>query len=966
MDDSGTMFLGSGWVIAHGLKPFGFKSNCGENCMKSLMPWIACPIVILIGCVLAADLRGQVESQGQEAQAFDYREVVLDNGLRVISLEDFSCPIVAVNLWYHVGSKDEDPARQGFAHMFEHMMFRGTDRLDSTAHFDLIRKTGGDCNAYTTFDQTVYTQSLPANQLDLVLWLEAERMSMLKIDQTAFDTERKVVEEERRMGLNRPYGKLLEKALPELFADHPYRWSTIGSIPDLRAASVPELRAFWTKYYVPNNATLVVVGAVKHAEVEQLAKRNFGWIPRGAEPPRVPMPELKPYSKREVVLTEDNAPAPLVGLLFRGVPLNHPDAMAIELMTNMLGGGESSRLYRRIVAEDESAVLALAAELSLEQDGMVAAGAVLSPVGSNPDKVLAAMTEEIVRLQSELVQPEELEKARNQMLKSLIVESLTVESKAAALGQAAVLEGDVARVNTRVERIRSVTPADIQRVAKTYMNPEHAITGKVKSNLMGSLGSMLGFKGDKEDAPITGVPETDPPRPGRPGVERPADRRAQYPLAGPLKYETSQTSQELTLDNGLKVIVVENREVPFVTVQLGLEAGAWTESKPGTAEMAIGMLTKGTENRNEKELATELETYAISLSGSAAMDSSSLSLGALPEHIDRGLQLMSEVVLKNTMPVEEFKKLKKQMSTQLAVSEKTPTEIASRELRQRLYGDHPYGRTTTGTVADLKLLELEDLRTWWSTFARPDMCTLIFSGDIDLAQAGSLAKKYFIEWQSNGERPSVVLPSMPAATPTHIYLVDNDSVQSEIRVGHRSITRDDPDYSASRVVSGYFGGAFSSRLNETIRVKKGLTYGANGGFSAQKQAGQFAISTFSKTATTIEAVQAILDEVQRLQAEGPNTKELEDTISYFVGSYPSTRETSQQVADELWSQRVLGLPDNYTEQLLAEVAESTREQCLQVAQKHVRPDELVIVVVGPADKLREGLEKIAPVTVVKK
>jgi zinc protease len=245
------------------------------------------------------------------------------------------------------------------------------------------------------------------------------------------------------------------------------------------------------------------------------------------------------------------------------------------------------------------------------------------------------------------------------------------------------------------------------------------------------------------------------------------------------------------------------------------------------------------------------------------------------------------------------------------------------------------------------------------------MCTLVFAGDIDLAEAGSLAKKYFIGWSANGEKPTLDLPELPESSPTHIYLVDNSGVQSEIRVGHQSMTRNDVDYFASRVVSGYFGGAFSSRLNETIRVEKGLTYGARGGFSAQKRAGSFSVSTFSKNATTVEAVEAILGEIERLRTEIPSEKELDNTISYFVGSYPATRETSQQVAGELWSQRVLGLPDDYTQQLLSAVSSTSAEKCLQVAQKHVRPDELTIVVVGPAKQLKEGLEKLAPVTVVK-
>ncbi len=627
-------------------------------------------------------------SNDPEAGKFDYREIVLENGLRVISLEDFSCPIVSVHLWYHVGSKDESAERQGFAHMFEHMMFRGTDRLGSTDHFDFIRKTGGNCNAYTTFDQTVYHQTLPANQLNMALWLEAERMSMLKIDQSAFDTERKVVEEERRMGLNRPYGTVLEKALPYMFPEHPYRWSTIGSIPDLRAASVPELREFWNTYYVPNNATLIVVGAVSHAEVQELAKRNFGWIPRAADPPRVSTPELKPFEQQDVTITEKNAPAPAVALVFRGVPLNHPDAVTIDLMTMILGGGESSRLYRRIVAEDQSAVMAAAGNMNLEQNGMIAAGGVMSPVGADADAVLKAVSEEIQRMQEEPVTELELEKARNQMLKSLVTESLTVESKAEALGAAAVIEGDVSRVNTRLDRIRTVNAQDIQRVARQYLALDHAITGRIKSNLLGTFGNMLGFKSDSgEDAPITGEPETDPPPPGRPGVTRPDYRLGETPIAGPLKYEAETAYQELTLDNGLKLIVVENREVPYVSVQLGLEAGAWTEVRPGAASMALSMLTKGTQDKTEEELATELETYAISLGGSASTDSAAVVLGCLPEQIDRGMRLLSEVVLDNTMPEEEFEKLKKQVRTGLTISSKEPSYIADRELRSATLWD---------------------------------------------------------------------------------------------------------------------------------------------------------------------------------------------------------------------------------------------------------------------------------------
>ncbi len=898
-------------------------------------------------------------------RTYDYHQTVLKNGLRVITLEDFSSPIVAVHLWYHVGSKNEDPKRQGFAHMFEHMMFRGTDKLGSTGHFDLIHKVGGNCNAHTTFDQTVYIQTLPANQLELALWLEAERMSMLKIDQEAFDTERKVVEEERRMGLNRPYGQLMEKVLPYVFPGHPYRWSTIGSIPHLRATSVPELRAFWQRYYVPNNATLVIVGAVKTKRADQLAEKYFGWIPRCDDVPQIPKPVNKPFEPREITIKERNAPAPIVALLFRGVPAGDDDSIALDLMTGILGGGESSRIYRKLVAEDQSAVFALAASMQLEQSGVCGAGAVLSPMGSNPDKVLETLKAEVRKMGSEPVTKQELVKARNQMLKSLVVENLTVVGKAEALGSAAVLEDDVSQVNSRIDRIRSVTPKDIQRVARTYFDLEHALTLRVQRNLLGALGGMFGAKQGIENVAVTGKPETNPPAPGRPGVSRPKDYIGKPPIAGRLRFDMKAKVDKATLGNGMTVIVVENHEVPFISANLGLLAGAWTESKPGTASMAMQMLTLGTAHHSEKELADELAEYAISLAGGASMDTSNIVMSCLPEQLNRAVDLLAEVTLSPTMPEEEFTKLLRQIQTGLVVQSKEPGYLADLQLKRRIYGDHPYGRNATGTLKDLNNLTRDDLKTWWTSTARPDSATLIFAGDIDMTQALAVARKHFGAWHVDGDAPGVKLPEIPTAKGTHIFLVDYPGGQSQIRVGQIGLTRKDPGYFVSRVVSGYFGGAFGSRLNETIRVKKGLTYGARGGFAAKRFSGRFFVSTFSKTSTTVDAVRAIFEEINRLRNEPPTPKELSDTISYTLGSFPASRETPQQVAGEIWLLRYSDLPDDYIQQLLAGVAGTTAEDCSKLAKGHVHPKTMVVVVVGSAKKLKAGLSKIAPVTVIK-
>ena len=383
---------------------------------------------------------------------FPYKEIVLDNGLRVLSLEDPGSGVVAVQLWYHVGAKDEQAGRQGFAHMFEHMMFRGTDRLGPEDHFKYVRRTGGDCNAYTSFDQTVYIQELPANQLELALWLEAERMAFLRIDQASYDTERKVVEEERRLGLNRPYGTVPEKLLAELFPGQTYGWSPIGNIAHLRAAAVGELRDFWQRYYVPNNATLVVVGGIKHDDVQRLAKKYFGWMPREADPPRVAADAAGPFKSRTITIKDDNAPAPAVGMVWRTVPArrrrrraaatarHHPRRRRVEPALPRIGRREANGGRRRGDASSR-----------LENAGMFGAGAVMSPFSRSGPQVLEAIRRHVEKLRTEPVTEKELLKAKNQTLSAAgVARARRPRARRGPWARPPSSKDDPARVNQRV------------------------------------------------------------------------------------------------------------------------------------------------------------------------------------------------------------------------------------------------------------------------------------------------------------------------------------------------------------------------------------------------------------------------------------------------------------------------------------------------------------------------------------
>jgi zinc protease len=898
-------------------------------------------------------------------EPFPYKEIVLDNGLRVLSLEDAGSGVVAVQLWYHVGAKDEQPGRQGFAHMFEHMMFRGTDRLGPEDHFKHIRRTGGDCNAYTAFDQTVYIQELPANQLELALWLEAERMAFLRIDQAGYDTERKVVEEERRLGLNKPYGSVPEKLLAELFPGQTYGWSPIGNIAHLRAAAVSELRDFWQRYYVPNNATLVVAGGITHADVQRLAKKYFGWMPREADPPRVTALPPTPFKSRTITIKEDSAPAPAVGLIWKTVQAREDDAVPLQLLGTILGGGDSSRLHRELVAEKQTAVVALASHFTLENVGLFAAGAVLPPFSRSGPQAIETIRRHVEKLRAEPVTEKELLKAKNQTLSALASQSLTAASRARALGEAAVIEGDPARVNREFDRVRAVTAADLQRVAQKYLAPEAAISGGIEQNL---LGSMMGRKPSAEEtSPITAKAETGPAPKVKAGLVRPADFPPAPPIANTVGAPAKLAHVKFTLPNGLKVIVVPKPGVPFVSASLELRAGAFYEDKPGTAALTLHMLTKGTARHSEKELAEELETYAVTLGGSAEIDSATVSASCLTEHTPRAMRLLAEVVRSPTFPADELEKLRKQTLAALAIGEKEPATKAEREFRRRLFGSHPYARTATGEAADVKDVTAEDAKAWWAKWARPGDAVLLLAGDVTEADARKLAAAAFGDWTAgSGGTMLLTLSDPPDAEPTHIYLVDQPgAIQSQIRIGQRGIKRDAPEYPVARVVGDYFGGAFSSRLNEVIRVEKGLTYGASGGYSPSRFDGRFTVRTFSKTDSTVAAVKAALGEIDRLRTEPPTEKELGETKAHFVGSVALRRETPQQVANEFWEAELYRLPEDHFERTLARAATVTPEDCLALAKATVDPTKLVIVVVGDAGKLKEELEKVAPVTVVK-
>jgi zinc protease len=403
--------------------------------------------------------------------ALQIRQKTLKNGLKIVAAEDHSRPVINLQVWYHVGSKDEKPGRTGFAHLFEHMMFRGSKNVGPEEHMRLVRSAGGVVNAYTTFDTTVYWETFPSNYLERMLWLEADRMASLDVSEENFQKEREVVKEERRLRVeNPPYGNLLEEVLRNSYTRYPYRHSPIGSAEDLDRATLADVRAFHATYYVPNNATLILVGDFNPEEAFRLAEKHFAPIPRGKPVPRVRVKEPEQKSRREASLKDPKAPLDAVVAAYHLPPAGHPDSYALEIAASILSAGQSSRLYRKLVYEDQSALTAQGEALLLEGPSLFFNYAIANP-GKDIREILKTMEQILAEMAEKPVSQEELEKAKNQILASFILERESMQAKADFLGKCAVLLKDPTRYNTEIENYRRVTAAAVQQAVKKYLAP---------------------------------------------------------------------------------------------------------------------------------------------------------------------------------------------------------------------------------------------------------------------------------------------------------------------------------------------------------------------------------------------------------------------------------------------------------------------------------------------------------------
>jgi zinc protease len=914
----------------------------------------------LFGLIVAALAVAARAADVPAPKPIEFTEETLDNGLRVIYAPLHNAPVVNVRVHYHVGSRDERPDRQGFAHMFEHMMFRGSEHVGNQEHMRLVNGVGGISNAFTSFDQTVYHQSLPAQHLEMALYLEADRMASFKVKKEIYETERKVVGEEWRIRQNRPYGTVYEDLLGAAFVKHAYRWTPIGNMQHLAAAGVQDLQDFFNTYYLPNNAVLVVSGDFDLEKTKTLVHKYYGWIPKGPEIKRI-SPQEPPQTETRRVSVSYRVPLPLIAVAFHTPEYASDDHYPLELLGMILGSGRTSRLDRLLVnSEKPLAVDAEANDMTLQDSGLFFATATVMQ-GKSADDVEKALLATLAEATEKPVTTEELEKAKTQSRIGLIRGRQTAENIGSALGSEELFAGDAKRVNTALAKIEAVTPAEIQAAAKKYLTLKQATIMRVNPDPLG----MAARK--PATLPAAAEATTSAPVVAR-EVKFPADWPAHPPINEKVVRAHFEKGTESTID-GVKVIVMPDHRLPLVNWSLTMRAGADLDpkGKEGLAETAADMLRRGAGGMTFAQMNEDLESKGMSVEVSAAGDYARLGGSSLSKDLEHSIDIGRKVLMEPALPADEFAKLKEKQVNSLTLKEVSPSSVADEDLEHAIYGESALG--TYPTPKSVSSLTLDDVKQWTSTFLHKRDAILLIAGDVTVERGQELAKKLIAGWSNIGQKDTAdraklyQFPEIPGKL--KIILVDHpDAKGSVVRMGVRAYDLHSDEKYAGTIAGQILTSGIDSRLNKYVRAEKGLSYGVHGVFQPSRHGGAFMAGTDGRVETAGESISAIFEVLEKMRKEDVTPTELKEAQTRTIGLMLMGMQTIQQQANYRVDGILNGYPIDYYDVYPEKIAAVTAEQVRQVMQKYVDTGKFSAVVVGPADAIKPQLEKLGPVEVI--
>ena len=890
-----------------------------------------------------------IAQKGTDLPRLQYEDYRLKNGLRVIMHRDTSTPIVAVNLWYHVGSKNEVVGKTGFAHLFEHMMFQGSKNYNDD-YFKPLQEAGANINGSTNPDRTNYFEVVPSNFLELALFMEADRMGGLleAMTQEKLDNQRDVVKNERRQRYdNQPYGTAFEKIFAQMFpSGHPYNWTTIGSLEDLSAASMDDVKSFFRQYYVPNNASLVIAGDFDPKQAKTWVEKYFGPIAKGADITR-PNPAA-PKLEAEIRKTyEDAVQLPRLYMVWHAVPAYSPDEAALDILSSILSSGRGSRLQSKLVYGDQIAQDAGAFNYALEAGGMFITQSTAKP-GKTLEEIEKSVNAEIERLKNEPPTADEMARALNSIEARTIYGIQNVLGKADQMNGYATFVGMPDYFQTDLDRYRKVTPADVQRVAKTYLNGNRFVMQFVPRKEKAASQQMGGAN----------KPSSTAAKP----VQEKKDYSAVLPKPQPNPTLVLPSIEKHKLSNGLDVWLVNQSELPIVSMNLVVNSGGTADpsDRAGLASMTATLLDDGTKNRSAVEIANQLQSIGASLGAGSGWDSANVSMQTLTRNLDKALDIYSDVIVNPVFPADELETVRRRALVGFLQRKDNPNAIANVVYNSLLYGkDHPYGKSLGGDESSIKAITRDEVAEFYSKYYRPNNSTLIVVGDANSKELLPKLERAFSGWKA-GDAPAVSIPKDAAFDAPGIYIVDKPgAAQSVISIGQVGVARNNPDYFPLTVMNSILGGQFSARVNMNLREEKGYTYGARTGWGFRRGAGPFSADADVQTAVTKESVQEFLKELNGIRGAIPVTpQELEYNKQSLIRRFPAGFETVGQVSGQLSNLVVYGLPDSYFNDYIRNIQAVTVEDVNRVANKYLTPDRMAILIVGDRSVVEPRLKEI--------
>lgn len=900
--------------------------------------------------VLVSVMTTVVSAQkGDKLPKLNYEEFRLKNGLRVIMHQDKSTPIVAVNLWYHVGSKNEVVGRTGFAHLFEHMMFQGSKNYNDD-YFKPLQEAGATINGSTNADRTNYFQVVPSNFLELALFMEADRMGGLldAMTQEKLDNQRDVVKNERRQRYdNQPYGTAFEKISEIIYPkDHPYNWTTIGSLTDLSNASMDDVKAFFRQYYVPNNTSLVIAGDFDTKQARGWVEKYFGTVPTGATitRPNPPTPKLDGEIRKSF---EDSVQLPRLYMVWHTVAQGNKDEAALDILGSILSAGRGSRLQSNLVFGKQLSQDAGAFHFSREIAGQFQITSTARPQ-KTLDEIEKEINAEIERLKKEPPTAEEIARALNVIESQTIFGLQTVLGKADSMNENATFYGKPDIFQQQLDEYRKVTPADVQRVANTYLNGNRLV---------------MSFVPRKEKAVSQmNNPANTPTSVSNKKEAEKKDYSANLPKPGPNPSFALPAIDKQKLSNGMNVWIVKQSELPIVSMNMVFNSGgtADPQDRAGLASFTAGLLNTGTKTRSAVEIANQLQAIGASVNAGSGWDSANVSMQTLTKNLDKALEIYSDVVMNPTFPETELETLRRRALVGLLQRKDNPNAISSVVYNSLLYGkNHPYGKSLTGDEASIKAVKKAELENFYATYYRPNNATLIVVGDTDAKTIMPKLESAFGGWKA-ADVPKITTPENVTFDKPGIYIVDKPgAAQSVVSIGQVGVSRDNPDFFPLQVMNSILGGQFSARVNMNLREEKGYTYGARTGWNFRRGAGPFEASADVQTAVTKESVQEFMKELNGIRGAIPVTPaELEYNKQSIIRRFPQGFETVGQISGQLSNLVVYGLPDSYFNEYISKVNAVTVADVNRVANKYLTPDKMAILIVGDRKAIEPKLREI--------